>query len=110
VFILAPDVALILSKAKQLDPGSNVGLLDQNGVGDGVTLAGVPVLVCTDVAAGNAWGLDGSRVLVVQRTGTQVVRSGDSAFDYDATQVGATARISGGFTNPAGVVRLYDAH
>ena len=48
-------------------------LLDANGVGDGVTLAGVPVLVSTDVAAGNAWGLDGSQVLVVQRTGTQVV-------------------------------------
>jgi HK97 family phage major capsid protein len=58
VFILAPDVALALSKAKQ-PTGSNMGLLDN--VGDGVTLAGVPVLVSTDVAAGNAWGLDGRR-------------------------------------------------
>jgi HK97 family phage major capsid protein len=106
---LAPDVALTLSKAKQLTTGSNVGLLDANGVGDGVTLAGVPVLVSTDVAAGNAWGLDGTQVLVVQRTGTKVTRSTDSAFDYDAVQVRATARVSFGFVNPAGVVRLYDA-
>jgi len=108
VFILAPDVALALSKAKQAI-GSNMGLLEANGVGDGVTLAGVPVLVSPDVAAGNAWGLDGSQVFVVQRTGTKVVRSGDSAFDYDAVQVRATARVSFGFANPAGVVRLYDA-
>ena len=45
VFILAPDVALALSKAKQAT-GSNMGLL--NNVGDGVTLAGVPVLVSPD--------------------------------------------------------------
>lgn len=109
VFVLAPDVALALSKAKQLDSGSNVGLLDQNGVYDGTTLAGVPVLVSTDVAAGNAWGLDSSQILAVQRTGTEVVQSKESAFDYDAVQVRATARVSFGFANPAGVVRLYDA-
>jgi HK97 family phage major capsid protein len=108
VFILAPDVALALSKAKQ-GTASNVGLLDATGVGDGVTLAGVPVLVSSDVPAGNAWGLDGSQVLIVQRTGTKVVRSTDAAFDYDAVQVRATARVSFGFANPAGVVRLYDA-
>jgi Resolvase, N terminal domain/Phage capsid family len=109
VFVLAPDVALTLSKAKQLDTGSNVGLLDATGVADGTTLAGVPVLVSTDVAAGNAWGLDSSQVVVVQRTGTQITRSVDAAFDYDAVQVRGTARISWGFSNPAGVVRLYDA-
>jgi HK97 family phage major capsid protein len=108
VFVLAPDVALTLSKAKT-GTESNVGLLESTGVGDGVTLAGVPVLVSTDVAAGNAWGLDGSQVFIVQRTGTQVVRSTDAAFDYDAVQVRATARVSFGFANPAGVVRLYDA-
>jgi HK97 family phage major capsid protein len=109
VWILAPDVALTLSKTKQLASGSNVGLFDSTGIGDGVTLAGVPVLVSTDVAAGNAWGLDSSQVLIVQRTGTKVVRSADAVFDYDAIQVRATARISFGFANPAGVVRLYDA-
>ena len=109
VWILAPDVALTLSKAKQLTSGSNVGLLDTTGVADGVTLAGVPVLVSTDVAAGNAWGLDGSQVLIVQRSGTRVERSRDAAFAYDAVQVRGTARVSFGFANPAGVVRLYDA-
>jgi hypothetical protein len=48
-------------------------------------------------------------VVVVQRTGTQITRSVDAAFDYDAVQVRGTARISWGFSNPAGVVRLYDA-
>lgn len=108
VWILAPDVALALSTTKELTTGSNVGLLDANGVADGTTLAGVPVLVSTDVAAGNAWGLDTSQVLIVQRTGTTVSRSYDSAFDYDAVQVRATARVSWGFANPAGVVRIYD--
>lgn len=106
VFILAPDVALTLAKAKQADD-SNMGLFDN--VGDGTTLAGVKVLVSTDVAAGNAWGLDSSQVLIVQRTGTTVTRSTDAAFDYDAVQVRATARVGFGFVNPAGVVRLYDA-
>jgi len=105
-FILAPDVALTLAKAKQGE-NLNVGLFD--AVSDGSTLAGVPVLVSTDVAAGNAWGVDASQILVVQRTGTTVTRSFDSAFDYDAVQVRATARVSFGFPNPAGVVRLYDA-
>lgn len=106
VFILAPDVALTLAKAKE-QSGSNKGLFET--IGDGVTLAGVRVLVSTDVAAGNAWGLDSSQVLIVQRTGTTVTRSVDAAFSYDAVQVRATARVGFGYANPAGVVRLYDA-
>lgn len=105
-FILAPDVALTLAKAKE-QASSNKGLFDN--VGDGVTLAGVPVLVSTDVAAGNSWGVDSSQIHVVQRTGTTVVKSDQAAFDYDAVQVRATARVGFGFANPAGVVRLYDA-
>lgn len=105
-FILSADVALALAKAKQ-GTDSNLGLLDN--VGDGVTLAGVPVLVSADVAAGNAWGVDASQIYVVQRTGTTVTSSADAAFDYDAVQVRATARVGFGFANPAGVVRLYDA-
>lgn len=105
-FILAADVALALAKAKQATD-SNMGLLDN--VGDGVTLAGIPVLVSADVEAGNAWGVDASQIFVVQRTGTTIVKSADAAFDYDAVQVRATARVGFGFANPAGLVRLYDA-
>lgn len=105
-FILAPDVALTLAKAKETSTSSK-GLFEN--VADGVTLAGVKVLVSTDVAAGNAWGVDSSQILIVQRTGTTVVTSTDAAFDYDAVQVRATARVGFGFVNPAGVVRLYDA-
>lgn len=105
-FVLAADVALALAKAKQATD-SNMGLLAD--VSDGTTLAGVPVLVSTDVAAGEAWGLDASQIMVVQRTGTTVTRSFDAAFSFDAVQVRATARVAFGFANPAGVVRLHDA-
>lgn len=105
-FILAADVALALSKAKE-QTGSNKSLFEN--VGDGVTLAGVKVLVSVDIPAGNAWGLDSSQVLVVQRTGTTITKSTEAAFDFDATQVRGTARVGFGFANPAGVVRLHDA-
>lgn len=83
-------------------------MLDANGVADGTLLAGVPVVVSPDVTAGTVWGLDGSQVIVVQRTGTTLKRSFDAAFAEDAVQVRATARVSWGFANPAGVVRIYD--
>lgn len=105
-FILAADVALALSKAKQ-GTALNTGLLDT--VGDGITLAGVKVLVSADVAAGNVWGVDATQILAVQRAGTTVVKSTEAAFAEDAVQVRATARVGFGFANPAGVVRLYDA-
>jgi len=104
--ILAPDVALTLAKAKETED-SFKGLLDN--VADGVSLAGLKLLVSTDVAAGNAWAVDSSQVIVAQRTGTKIVKSGESAFDYDGQQIRATARVAWGFANPAGVVRLYDA-
>lgn len=105
-FILSRDVALSLAKAKE-SSGSNKGLFEN--VGDGITLAGVPVLVSNDVASGNAWGVDSSQIIVVQRTGTTIVKSTDAAFDHDAVQVRATARVGFGFVNAAGVVRLHDA-
>jgi HK97 family phage major capsid protein len=104
--VLAPDVALALSKAKQ-GTGSNVGLFES--VEDGIKLAGLIALVSPAVAAGNAWGLDKSQVMTVRRLGTTVVSSTDAAFGSDATQIRAVSRIGFGFANPAGVVRLYDA-
>jgi len=77
VWVLAPDVALALSTTKEFNPGetsdatSNRGLLDANGVSDGTLLAGLPVLVSTDVGAGNAWGLGSSQVLVGPAHGHQ---------------------------------------
>ncbi|KAF0835679.1 phage major capsid protein [Nocardia caishijiensis] len=105
-FVLSPAVALALSLAKQ-GTGSNMGLLDS--VGDGVTVAGVPVLVSNAVATGEAWGLDKEQIMTVRRTGTTVKRSGDVAFAEDATQIRATARVGFGFVNPSGLIRLYDA-
>jgi len=104
--ILAPDVALTLAKAKEAED-SYRGLLDN--VADGVSLAGLKLLVSTDVTAGHAWAVDSSQVIVVQRTGTKIVRSDQAKFDYDGVLIRATARIAWGFANPAGVVHLYDA-
>ncbi|APE18266.1 capsid protein [Mycobacterium sp. WY10] len=104
--ILAPDVALTLAKVK-VQTGSNQGLFEN--VADGITLAGLTVLVSPAVAAGNAWAVDQSQVLVVRRTGTTVVTSTEAAFAEDAVQIRATSRVAFGFPNPAGIVRLYDA-
>ena len=104
--ILATDVALALAKVK-VESGSNQGLFEN--VADGISLAGLTVLVSPHVAAGNAWAVDQSQVLFVRRTGTTVVTSTDAAFAEDAVQIRATSRIGFGFPNPAGVVRLHDA-
>jgi HK97 family phage major capsid protein len=104
--VLAPDVALALAKAKE-ETGSNKGLFDN--VADGITLAGLTVAVSPAVAAGNAWAVDSSQVLVVRRSGTTIATSTDAAFDSDAIQLRATSRIGFGFANPSGIVRLYDA-
>lgn len=104
--VLAPDVALALSKAKT-GTGSNQGLLQT--VDDGIKLAGLIALVSPAVSAGNAWALDSSQVMTVRRKGTTVRQSKDAAFGSDATQIRAVSRVGFGFANPAGIVRLYDA-
>lgn len=105
-FIAAPDVALGLATAKT-GTDSNVGLLES--VSDGTLVAGVPLLVSTHVTAGTVWAVDAAQCLVVQRQGTTVVTSADSAFSRDSVQVRAVARVSWGFVNPAGITRIYDA-
>jgi len=62
--VLAPDVALALSKAKTATR-SNQGLLET--VDDGVKLVGLVALVSPHVTAGNAWALDASQVMTVRR-------------------------------------------
>jgi Phage capsid family len=104
--VLAPDVALALAKAKE-GTTSNKGLLET--VDDGVRLGGLVCLVSPAVAAGNAWAVDNSQIMTVRRLGTTVETSRDAAFAYDAIQIRAVSRVSFGFINPAGVVRLYDA-
>ncbi|WP_420879814.1 phage major capsid protein [Rhodococcus sp. (in: high G+C Gram-positive bacteria)] len=104
--VLAPDVALALSKAKTAT-GSNQGLLET--VDDGIKLAGLIALVSPAVSAGNAWALDSSQVMTVRRRGTTVSQSKDAAFGSDATQIRAVSRVGFGFANPAGIVRLHDA-
>ena len=102
-FVLANDVALTLATLKDAS-GSNRGLLEN--VADGTRIAGIPVIVSSDVPAGTVWALDKSQIMYVRRTGTEVVTSGDAAFGFDALQVRATSRVGFGFVNPNGIVKI----
>jgi HK97 family phage major capsid protein len=106
-WVMSPATAETLSKLKA-QTGSNQTLLQF--VGDGLAVAGLPVLVSPDVdAATVAWGIPKQRVVTVLRKGTEVVASKDSAFANDAVDIRAIARVGFGFLHPAAVVRLYDA-
>lgn len=104
-WIVAPATAEALSKLK-IATGSNQSLIQF--VEDGITVAGLPVLVSDQVdAATKFWGIPKDHVVVVTRKGTSVERF--DAVDRDGTWVRAVARFGIGFLNPAGVVRGYDA-
>ncbi|RFZ47672.1 Phage capsid family protein [Mycobacterium marinum] len=76
----------------------------------GFTISGVPVFVNRSVdALTAAWIVDSSQVFTVRRLGTQIVTDKSAAFQQDGTAVRGVARVDFGVTNPAGVIRLYDA-
>jgi len=77
-------------------------------VEDGITVAGLPVLVSDQVDAATLfWGVPKAHVMFVQRKGTTVERF--PAVDKDGTYVLAVSRLGLAFLNEAGVVRGYDA-
>ncbi|CAG7641843.1 hypothetical protein SIM91_02795 [Rhodococcus opacus] len=104
--VLAPDMALALSKAKTAT-GSNQSLLET--VDDGIKLAGLIALISPAV---HRWQRLGAGLLAGDDRSPQGhhghhvhrcrVRS-------DATQIRAVSRVGFGFANPAGIVRLHDA-
>ena len=71
---------------------------------DGITVAGLPVLVSDQVDANTLfWGIPRSHVVFVQRKDTTVERF--PAVLQDGTYIRAVSRIGLAFLNEAGVVR-----
>lgn len=104
-WIVSPTVAESLSKLK-VQSGSNQTLIQF--VEDGITVAGLPVVVSDQVDNATLfWGIPQDHVVLVTRKGTAVEQF--PAVDKDGTYVRAVARYGIGFLNPAGIVRGYDA-
>ena len=98
-------MAEALSKLK-IQSGSNQTLIQF--VEDGITVAGLPVVVSDQVdGATKFWGVPQRHVVLVSRKGTTVEQF--PAVDKDGTFIRAVARFGLGYLNPAGIVRGYDA-
>lgn len=101
-WIVRPVVAEALSKLKTAS-GSNQPLLEF--VEDGITVAGLPVLVSDQVDSTTvAWGVPQAHVKFVQRKGTTVERF--PAVYNDGLDIRAIARLGLAFLNEPGVTRL----
>jgi hypothetical protein len=104
-WLMKPATAETLSLLKKLTTGSNESLI--SFVEDGLRIAGVPVITSTHVDANTfAWGVDASQLRYVVRKGTTVERF--PCVTNDGQWVRAITRVSWGYPNPAGVIRLYD--
>ena len=103
-WIVHPNVAKVLSQLK-VQSGSNQNLIQF--VEDGITVAGLPVIVSDQVDSSTLfWGIPRDHVVLVNRLGTTVERF--PAVERDGTYVRAVARFGIGFLNEAGVVRGYN--
>jgi HK97 family phage major capsid protein len=104
-WIVHPEVAKVLSKMK-VASGSNQNLIQF--VEDGITVAGLPVVVSDQVDVTTLfWGVPRDHIVLVNRLGTTVERF--PAVEKDGTYVRAVARFGIGFLNEAGVIRGYNA-
>ncbi|MCP2626507.1 phage major capsid protein [Mycolicibacterium smegmatis] len=101
-WIVRPEVAEQLSKLKTAS-GSNQPLLAF--VEDGITIAGLPVVVSNQVDADTvAWGIPADHVKFVMRKGTRVEKFPN--VQRDGIWLRAVSRLGIGFVNEPGVVRL----
>ncbi|MGE2737348.1 phage major capsid protein [Mycolicibacterium vaccae] len=104
-WIMAPAQAEALSKLK-VASGSNQSLIQF--VEDGITVAGLPVIVSDQVDAETKfWGIPQAHVVLVMRKGTRVEKFPN--VQQDGIWVRAVSRLGIGFLNEPGVVRGYDA-
>jgi HK97 family phage major capsid protein len=101
-WIVSPAVAEQLSKLKTAS-GSNQPLIEF--VEDGITVAGLPVLVSDQVDADTvAWGIPADHVKFVMRLGTKVEKFPN--VQRDGIWLRAISRLGVAFVNEPGVVRL----
>jgi HK97 family phage major capsid protein len=104
-WIMSPAQAETLSKLK-IASGSNQSLIQF--VEDGITVAGLPVIVSDQVDADTKfWGIPQAHVVLVMRKGTRVEKFPN--VQKDGIWVRAVSRLGIGFLNEPGVVRGYDA-
>lgn len=104
-WIMAPTQAEALSKLK-VASGSNQSLIQF--VEDGITVAGLPVIVSDQVDPSTKfWGIPQAHVVLVIRKGTKVERFPN--VQKDGIWVRAVSRLGLGFLNEPGVVRGYAA-
>jgi Phage capsid family len=100
---MAPAQAEALSKLK-IASGSNQSLIQF--VEDGITVAGLPVIVSDQVDASTKfWGIPQAHVVLVMRKGTRVEKFPN--VQKDGIWVRAVSRLGIGFPNEPGVVRGY---
>lgn len=98
-FVTDPATALALATAKEAT-GSERNLLS------GRNVAGVPLLVSTDVTAGDIWGLDSRFVQIVVRDNTSLEVDRSVYFTSDQVAVKATMRVGFAFTHPLALVKV----
>lgn len=101
-FVTDPATALALATAKEAT-GSERNLLE------GRTVAGVPLIVSTDVTAGTVWGIDSRYVQVVVRDNTRLEVDKSAYFSSDQVAVKATMRVGFAFTHPKALVKVTEA-
>lgn len=93
-----------MSKLK-VASGSNQSLI-QFVQEDGITVAGLPVIVSDQVDADTKfWGIPAAHVVLVMRSGTRVEKFPN--VQKDGQWVRAVSRLGIGFLNKTGVVRGY---
>jgi HK97 family phage major capsid protein len=104
-WIMSPEQAEELSKLK-VASGSNQSLIQF--VEDGITVAGLPVIVSDQVDASTKfWGIPQAHVVLVMRKGTKVEKFPNVR--QDGLWIRAVSRLGIGFLNEPGVVRGHDA-
>lgn len=99
-WVMNPADALTLANLKAAT-GSNQSLLPDPRV-----VAGRPVLVSKDVAAGTIWGIAAARVFTVVRQDVEVAVSEHAYFSSDRLAVRATMRVGFAFPQPEALVKL----
>lgn len=106
-FAAHPDDALAMARLKRAE-GSNESLLDVTQADGKVvrTISGVPLVTSPEITRGHIWGLPASRVYLVLRAGTKVVKSDDALFSSDRTMLRGTSRVGFGFVDEPAIQKI----
>jgi HK97 family phage major capsid protein len=105
-FVTSPAVALALAKIKT-GTGSNAPLLGSDPTAPTKrTIAGVPLMVSSAVAAGTVWAIPFQRTVLGMRKDVEVTTDTSAFFTSDRTAVRAILRAGFGMPHPAAIVKV----